>query len=157
MHHSRPLSLLALVLLVLGYTAVSATFNNLSTTFTAEKAYASEGGGSTGGGSTGGSTGGGGSHNGAHRGHSTNVSRVVIRFLARAHQIGMTEGQVPRWHPYSAPFVDNEKQFLCSLQRYFSRLEPSAINTFVLEELASLMDRSETMIERFLKNPLSCK
>jgi hypothetical protein len=155
MHHSRHLPLFALVLLVLGFTAVSAALRSLPTSFIAEKAYASEGGSS--GGSTGGTSGGGGSHNGGHRGHSTNVSRVVIRFLAQAHQIGMTEGQVPRWHPYSAPFVSNEKQFLCSLQRYFSRLEPSALNYLVLEELGRLMDRDETMIERFIKNPQSCK
>lgn len=154
MHHSRPLPLLALVLLVLGYTAVSASLTTLQTTFTAEKAYASEAppsGGSTGGGA------GGGSHNGGHRGHTTNVSRVVIRFLAQIHQIGNTQEQTPRWHPYTAPLQDNQKEFLCSLQRYFKRLGSESINIHVLSEISTVMNYPEDAIEVFLRNPLSCK
>jgi hypothetical protein len=154
MHNSRPLPLLALVLAVLGYTAVSATFNTLPRTFTAEKAHASSeappSGGSTGGGA-------GGSHNGGHRGHTTNVSRVVIQFLARLHQIGNTQEQTPRWHPYTAPLQENQKDFLCSLQRYFSRVGSEAINIHVLAEISVIMNYPADAVEVFLRNPLSCK
>lgn len=106
---------------------------------------------SSGGGSTSGSTSGsssGGSH-GAHRGHATNATYAVGRWLARQHAI------VPGTN-MNRSLDEKELQYLCSISKYTARLGVSAFRGDIAVVVAQILNINVDTVKSALKKPDLC-
>ena len=148
--HTRLFTALIAVFLVVGLTTL--TTGALPTVHAEE---APGGGGGGGGSSSGGSSGGGsrGGH-GAHRGHSTNATYHVARFLAQHYNIGFG-GAFGGTN--ALPLSKDETAYLCSMQKYLKRLGVAPTRPDIVSYLANLMQRDADTVRVALRSPTLCQ
>ncbi len=150
--HTRLFTALVAVLLVVGFTTFT-TVNLFPTAHAEEGGGGGGGGGSSGGGSASSGGGSGGGH-GAHRGHSTNATYHVARFLAKYYSIGMN-GAFGGTN--ALPLSADETAYLCSMQKYLKRLGVAPTRPDIVTFLANLMQRDADLVKVALRSPTLCQ